>query len=49
MQQLDALCGYLRQEEVDAREISARLVETRDEADPDRISALHEKDRDRSG
>src|SRR5262249_8791218 len=48
-QQLKALCDHFDQEEVDAGEISARSVETVNEADPDRVGALHKNDRDRFG
>src|SRR4029077_10185257 len=46
-QELKAFPGDLGEEEVDAGEISAGTIETVDEADPHRISALHEDDRDR--
>jgi hypothetical protein len=48
-QQLKALSGRFSQQQINAGEISARSVKTFDEADPDRIGALHKNDRDRLG
>ena len=48
-EKLKALRGYLGQREVDAREISARPVETVDEVDLDRVRALHKNNRDGLG
>src|SRR5262249_32327252 len=48
-QQLKALSSQFGQHEVDAGDISARSVETIDEANPDRVGSLHTNDRDSFG
>src|SRR5262249_6469535 len=48
-QQLKALCNHFDQEEIDAGEISASSVETVNDADADRVCALHKNDWDRFG
>src|SRR5262249_2839574 len=49
MQKFKALRDRFDKMKVEASDISARLVETADEADLDRIGALHENNRDRLG
>jgi hypothetical protein len=49
VQQFKAIRDRCDKMKVEASDISARLVETADEADLDRIGALHENDRDRLG
>src|SRR5262249_11497604 len=49
VQQFKALRDRFDKMKIEASDISARLVETSDEADLDRIGALHENDRGRLG
>ena len=48
-QQFETLCSHFDPKQDDAGGISAGLVETADEPDPDRVGGLHKDDRDRLG
>ena len=48
-QQIKALSSHFGPHEVDAGDISARPIETIDEANPDRVGSLQKNDRDRLG
>ena len=48
-QQLKAFSGRFGQQEINASEISAGLIEALDEADSDGVGGLHKNDRDRLG
>ena len=48
-QQIKALSSHFGRHELDAGDISARPIETIDEANPDRVGSLQKNDRDRLG